>query len=167
MKTYTLQELQSLNIDSWVNAMSEVAERFGYLVDGYNDDDCPAEYEVEFNALAKDGKMRFSEQGKLVSWDVLKIALEKNYKTKENKMMNKPITKRVAIKAKYSRKDGYVVAKSWNDGILWSIKKRQYKRAINRIGYVNDYLILNDARIDEILVVEDDWSGYYAVINNK
>jgi hypothetical protein len=78
MKIYTLQELKSLNIDSWVEGISEVAERFGYLVDGYNEDECPAEYEVEFDALAKDGKMHFSEQGELVSWDVLKIAIEKS-----------------------------------------------------------------------------------------
>lgn len=63
MKTYTLKELQSLNIDSWVNALSEMADRFGHLVDGYGEDKCPADYEVEFTRLSEEGKMLFNENG--------------------------------------------------------------------------------------------------------
>lgn len=68
MNTYTMEELIAHNIDSWVNAMSKIAEKYGYLVDGYNSNECPAEYESEFCKLAIALKMRFYENGELASF---------------------------------------------------------------------------------------------------
>ena len=68
MKTYTLKELQSLNIDSWVNALSEMTDRFGHLVDGYNEDQCPADYEIEFTRLSEESKIIFDENGTIQAW---------------------------------------------------------------------------------------------------
>lgn len=68
MKTYTLKELQSLNIDSWVNALSEMADRFGYLIDEYGEDQCPADYEIEFTRLSEKSKILFDENGTIQAW---------------------------------------------------------------------------------------------------
>jgi hypothetical protein len=50
-----------------VNAVSKIAEKYGYLVDGYNSNECPADYESEFRQFAIALKMRFYENGELAS----------------------------------------------------------------------------------------------------
>jgi hypothetical protein len=67
MNTYTMEELIAHNIDSWVNAVSKIAEKYGYLVDGYNSNECPADYESEFRRFAIALKMRFYEDGEIAS----------------------------------------------------------------------------------------------------
>jgi hypothetical protein len=77
MKIYTLQQLKTFNIDNWVNALSEISDRFGHLVYGYGEDKCPADYEIEFTRLSKEGKMFFDENGTIQAWDVMHLEKRK------------------------------------------------------------------------------------------
>ena len=67
MKTYTLQELADIDIDLWVEAMSNLAEKHGSEIDGFKDnmDECPAEYEFEFSKFAEDRGIRFTLSAKI------------------------------------------------------------------------------------------------------
>lgn len=64
IKLYSLSELSADNIDAWVEAISALAERYGEEVKGYDpDEDCPADFEAEFNALAERHGILFTEDG--------------------------------------------------------------------------------------------------------
>lgn len=69
-KTYTLQELATIPelIDSWVEGISNLADKYGHEVDGYNpDEDCPAEFENEFMMVADRHLVKFNHLGDIIS----------------------------------------------------------------------------------------------------
>jgi hypothetical protein len=64
IKLYSLPELVSVDIDAWTDAISTLADRYGDEVDGYDpDEDCPADFECAFNALAEKHGILFREDG--------------------------------------------------------------------------------------------------------
>lgn len=68
--TYTIDELVDIDIDAWVEAMGNLADRYGHEVDEYDPEyDCPAEYEVEFDEVAELHDVRFDEKGRIVEAD--------------------------------------------------------------------------------------------------
>ena len=66
---YRLHELEGIDIDSWVQAMGNMADKYGHMIPGYKDDKeaCPAEYETEFENFASEKGLRFSRSGEIVS----------------------------------------------------------------------------------------------------
>lgn len=75
-RRYTLAELANIDIDLWVTAMSELADRHGYEIDGFKDDreNCPAEYESEFVRFAEDKGIYFDEHGHILNAAVIVTA---------------------------------------------------------------------------------------------
>ena len=68
--TYTLDELVDIDIDLWVEAMGNLAGRYGHEVDGYDPENgCPAEYEAEFAAVAERHAVRFDAHGRIEEAD--------------------------------------------------------------------------------------------------
>ena len=66
IKLHSLSELSADNIDAWVEAISNLAERYGKEVDGYDpDEDCPADFEAEFIDIAKRHGVLFTEDGEI------------------------------------------------------------------------------------------------------
>lgn len=66
IKLYSLPELVSVDIDAWTDAISALADRYGNEVEGYNpDEDCPADFECAFNALAEKHGILFTEDGEI------------------------------------------------------------------------------------------------------
>lgn len=74
-RLYTLSELADIDIDLWVNAMGELADRHGDEIDGFKDDrnNCPAEYEAEFVQFAEDKGIHFDEHGHILNAAVIVI----------------------------------------------------------------------------------------------
>lgn len=80
-KTYTLEELVDLNIDSWVEAMGHLddlpdfkkevmAEADEEAIAQWKEmDECPAELESEFTEVANRHNYRFDKDGNIVSFD--------------------------------------------------------------------------------------------------
>lgn len=80
-KTYTLEELVDLNIDSWVEAMGHLddlpdfkkevmAEADEIDIERWKRmDECPAELESQFTEVANRHNYRFDKDGNIVSFD--------------------------------------------------------------------------------------------------
>lgn len=68
-KPYRLHELAGIDIDSWVQAMSNMADKYGHMIEGYKDEEeaCPAEYETAFENFASEHGLRFGRFGEIVS----------------------------------------------------------------------------------------------------
>lgn len=78
-ETYTLEELADMDTDSWVEAMSNMADEYGTEIEGYKDvlahedeesdewdtDLCPAEWDEEFMEFAEKRQLRFTKDGAL------------------------------------------------------------------------------------------------------
>ncbi len=66
---YTLAELANIDIDLWVTAMGELADRHGEKIEGFKDDreNCPAEYESEFVRFVEAHGIRFDERGHIAN----------------------------------------------------------------------------------------------------
>ena len=65
---YHLKDLGSVNIDSWVAAMANIADEYGYQIEGFAEascDACPGEYEEEFNTFAEENNLLFDENGEM------------------------------------------------------------------------------------------------------
>jgi hypothetical protein len=67
---HTLQELAAIDIDLWVEAMSNLADRHGDEIEGYKDDqdECPAEYEGEFTEFAEERCILFNGFGEIAEY---------------------------------------------------------------------------------------------------
>lgn len=80
-KTYKLEELVAIDIDSWVEAIAKLddnkkvraevlKEADESAVARWKDmDECPAELENEFTIVANRHNYRFDERGNIVSFD--------------------------------------------------------------------------------------------------
>ena len=66
IKLYSLPELVPVDIDSWTDAISTLADRYGDEVEGFDrNEDCPADFECAFNALAERHGVLFTEDGEI------------------------------------------------------------------------------------------------------
>ena len=63
-KLYSLKALAKKNIDSWVEAISKVAEMYSHVI-GMKPTECPAEYEYELTSLADEEFLYFDEEGNM------------------------------------------------------------------------------------------------------
>lgn len=68
-ESYQIHELIGIDINAWAEAMSNMAYKYGHMIEGYKDnhDECPAEYETEFKNFASEHGLRFSRSGEIVS----------------------------------------------------------------------------------------------------
>lgn len=81
MKTYTLAELVNVNIDSWVEALDQLDDKPEFKTEVLKEadeitldrwrqmDECPAELEDEFTAVANRHNYRFDRDGMIISFD--------------------------------------------------------------------------------------------------
>lgn len=88
--------------------------------------------------------------------------------SKEYKITDKPyaaekpdyLRKKVPVKSKFTGKEGYVIAKSYDCGKRWYISKRQFKQVEMSLCGDGDCLVITNSDIDEILVETKDYLGF-------
>ena len=77
---YRLRELESIDIDSWVEAISRLSEfdkvrKEAYEMAGRVENaevDCPAELEKEYTELADKYDFRFDREGRIAEFNITK-----------------------------------------------------------------------------------------------